>query len=98
MKNSISEKNVNAIMSELSLNTNLRTVDLEDNQDFIDTDELSKAIKRKVFYCEMTMLETADGKKFFTFEYQSQNEKVDDKGIWKTLDKPILHQGTYKVE
>lgn len=98
MKNSISEKDVNAIMSELSLNTNLRTVDLEDNYDFVDTDELSKAIKRKVFYCEMTMLETSEGKKFFTFEYQSQNEKVDDKGIWKTLDKPIIHQGTYKVE
>lgn len=96
--NSISEKDVNSMMSELSLNTNLRTAGLEDNYDFVDTDVLTKVIKRKVFYCEMIMLETSDGKKFFTFEHQSQNEKIDDKGIWKTLDKPILHQGTYKVE
>jgi len=96
--NSISEKDVNAMMLELSLNTSLRTVSLEDNYDFVDTDELSKATKRKVFYCEMILLETSDGKKFFTFEHQSENEKVDDKGIWKPLEKPILHQGTYKVE
>lgn len=96
--NSISEKDVNAIMSELSLNTNLRTVDLKDNCDFVDTDTLSKTIKRKVFYCNMVMLETSEGKKFFTFEYQSKNEKVDDEGVWKPLEKPILHQGTYKVE
>ena len=94
----ISEKDVNAMMSELSLNTNLRTIDLKDNYNFVDTDELSKAIKRKVFYCEMVVLETSEGKKFFTFEYQSENEKIDDKGIWKPLDKPITHQGTYKVE
>jgi len=96
--NSISEKNVNAIISELSLNTNLRTVDLEDNYNFVDSDVLSKAIKRKVFYCEMVMIETSEGKKFFTFEYQNESEKVDDKGIWKSLEKPILHQGTYEVE
>lgn len=94
----ISEKDVNAMMNELSLNTNLRTVDLKDNYDFVDSDGLSKAIKKKVFYCEMVMLETSEGKKFFTFEYQSKNEKVDDKGNWKPLGKPILHQGTYKVE